>query len=321
MMSKKAKLWMVSVFVVIAGLFSFFFAHHGSEPVSELKIDISKTTTAVKTEPQAPPKEKFIDVTQIIFHPKKPQAISLPEGDAFNPSVSPDGGRIVFIKKVAGKSSLSFAVLPDGTVNDVETSLDDVADPSWNKDGSKIVFSGSHSGVWDIYMYDMNGKTVNQVTRDPKRKKTHPRISPHTFDDNYRIAYTSEENGRKDIWWVRESGEIDQPVTIAPGKTEEFKNAPYWQTTGIGAAPEPLTKGGETPEWSPSGTLLAIRHPRVTSSFHTIITHGGQRRNFRTLHAKGPSTGHPIRCPFSISMKRAEKPPSYPMIPLSQNPS
>lgn len=258
-MSKKAKLWMVAVFVVIAGLFSFFFAHHGSEPVTEPKMDIPKTTTAEEPEPQAPPKEKFIDVTQITFHPEKPQTLPLSEGNAFNPSVSPDGGRIVFIRKVAGKSSLSFAELPGGTVNHVETSLDDVADPSWNKDGSKIVFSGAHSGVWDIYIYDMNGKTVTQVTRDPKRKKTHPRISPYTFDDHYRIAYTSEENGRKDIWWVRESGEIDQPVTIAPGKTEEFKNAPYWQTTGIATAPEPLTKGGESPEWSSSGTLLSYR--------------------------------------------------------------
>ncbi len=200
----------------------------------------------------APAKSSFIDVTPVVFHPVGRQEIAIPGGDAQFPRVSPDGARIVFVIKSAGKTSLALVELPAGKIAPLPTGMDITTDPSWSADGTKIVFVGTKAGASEIYLYDLKERKLAQVTRDPKRLKSWPRLSPFRFDGHYRIAYTSEEKGRKDIWWVRESGEFDQPVTVAPERVNEFKEAEYWKKETDIDAPLPITTGGECPEWSPS---------------------------------------------------------------------
>src|SRR6185369_1007733 len=205
----------------------------------------------------APAKAGFVDVFPVTFHPVKGQEIALPDGEAMSPRVSPDGARVVCVVRRGGKSSLALAELPSGAISTLAVELDDVADPAWSADGSQIVFAGKHQEVSEIYLYHLKTKKLTQVTRDPARKKSWPRCSPYRFDKQYRIAYASEEKGRKDIWWVRDTGEYDQPITIPAERKDQFAKDKYWENT-IGAPP-PITAGGETPEWSPSGNVLLYR--------------------------------------------------------------
>jgi len=207
----------------------------------------------------APEKTTFIDVIPISFHPEKHQEIVVSDGEALNPRVSPDGSGIVFVVRRGGKNGLAVAELPSGSVSNLDVDLEDVADPAWNADGSQIVFAGTRRGVSEIYLYHLKSGKLTQVTRDPARKKSGPRCSPHRFGNSYRIAYTSEEKGRKDIWWVRESGEYDQPITVSAARKAQFEKDKYWEKEASIGPPSPITTGGEAPEWSPSGNLLLYR--------------------------------------------------------------
>ncbi len=162
------------------------------------------------------------------------------------------------LKKSNGRNVINIAELQDNHIVTLELNLDNYSNPSWNADGTKIVFAGTRSGTTEIYLYDVKEKELKQVTNDVHRQKSWPRFSPYPFDDNYRIAYVSEEKGRKDIWWVRESGEFDQPITLPPEKAEEYKKSPYWR--GLDYAPDHFPRtGGESPEWAPSGDVIIYR--------------------------------------------------------------
>jgi len=254
MANNNNKMRWVALIVVLVAISSF---------LAVLKFHIFSPKPATQNNAKAgngPPKESYIEVVPITFHVEKYQEIPLTDGDAYAPGVSPDGSRIVFIKSTGGKNSISIAALPGGVVSPIAVELDDVSDPAWGPDGKKIVFAGAKKSVWEIYLYDLGEKKLRQVTKDPKRKKSWPRISPYKFDDNYRIAYVSEERSRKDIWWVRESGQYDQPVTFPAEREKEFSSSPYWSEVGAsGAAPGLITSGGDMPEWSPSGNLLLFR--------------------------------------------------------------
>lgn len=252
-MTHKPKLLLLALIVVLVALSAFVVA-------KKLHLCSAKPSQNIAKAGTAPPRESFVDVVPITFHVEKYQEIPLTDGDAYAPRVSPDGSRIVFIKKTGEKNILSIATLPGGAVSPLAVELDDVADPAWGADGKKIVFAGAKQGVWEIFLYDLGEKNLRQVTNDRQRKKSSPRLSPYKFDGNYRIAYVSEERGRKDIWWVRESGQYDQPVTFPAEREKEFNDSPYWSEVGAsGTAPAQITAGGDLPEWSPSGNLLLYR--------------------------------------------------------------
>jgi hypothetical protein len=219
-------------------------------------MSASQTTLSDSRESETIPKHPLINVVPVKFTVKSYREIPLPDGDALEPRVSPDGSRIVFIKRVDSQNTIFVAELSDNKTLPLELGLDDYLNPSWNADGTKIVFSGTKGGIYEIYTYDLKNKKLFQVTNSSARKKYWPRFSPYTFDDNYRIAYVSELKGRKDIWWVRESGEYDQPITLPDEYIEENKNTPYWKDTTFSNF---IKKGGDVPEWSPSGDILIYK--------------------------------------------------------------
>jgi hypothetical protein len=179
-------------------------------------------------------------------------------GEASELRVSPDGQNIVFIDKINGTNQLSTLDPNNGKITTIDLGLEDNADPSWSTDGTKIVFAGLKNNDWEIYLYDINDKNLQSITNDPKRKKSWPRFSPYKFNGNYRIAYVSEKDKRKDIWWVRESGLYDMPITQ---QNPEYDSSEYWRSMDI-QPPPAITEGGDSPEWSPSGNLLLYRTQR-----------------------------------------------------------
>jgi len=100
-----------------------------------------------------PAKAAFIDATPISYRPTKRQEITITDGEAMNPRVSPDGSRIVFVMKRAGKNGLAVAELPAGAISVLAIDLDDAADPAWSADGTQIVFAG----IWK----QTSGKSSN----------------------------------------------------------------------------------------------------------------------------------------------------------------
>jgi hypothetical protein len=255
-MKKNYKKYWLSAAVLLLALVAAFFS------IKKFHLSSPAPTARQKTEPaEAVPGETFIEAVPITFKVEKYMEIQLPDGDAFDPRVSPDGSRIVFIKRTKGKNTIAVADLTGKKTLPLSLGLDDYMDPSWNVDGTKIVFAGVKGGMAEIYLYDLNGGKLRRVTNDQHRKKSRPRFSPYRFDDNYRIAYVSEEKGRKDIWWVRESGEFDHPITVPVERTADFKKSPYWKHVDL-SPPDFVNKGGDSPEWSPSGNTIIYRTGR-----------------------------------------------------------
>ena len=197
------------------------------------------------------------------------------------------------------RSSLAVAELPSGAVSTLPIDLDEVVDPAWSADGSQIVFSGKRQGTSEIYLYHLKSQKLSQVTSDPGRHKSWPRCSPFRFGKEYRIAYTSEEKGRRDIWWVRASGEYDQPLTVSPQRRGQFENDPYWAKEETIGAPPPITNGGEMPEWSPSGNLLLYRTgPTGTAALAYTYSDWWHPAKIRVPASTGMLSWAPNQCGF-----------------------
>jgi Tol biopolymer transport system component len=201
----------------------------------------------------------FTDICPITYKVNQYHEISLPNEKIHSLRISPDGNRIALCKSTYGVKSISILDIQTNNHLHLGLSLDYCYDPSWNNDGAKIVFAGMKNGKSDIYMFDLKEKKLINVTNDSasvSRVKSWPQFSPHKFDLFYRIAYVSEQDKRKDIWWVRESGEYDMPITLPVEKVASYDKHPYWNEIGPGECPKFITLGGEYPEWSPSGNLL-----------------------------------------------------------------
>jgi len=202
----------------------------------------------------------FIPAIQIINHVTVFKEIPVADGEAYEPRVSPDGAKILFIKKSGNRSQLAIADLTAGATSPINIiDLDNVMNPSWNVDGTQVVFVGIKGGSQEIYIYDLVHKKLLQITKASRRKPRWPRLSPYTFDSHYRIMYVSEEKGRKDIWWIRDNGDDDRPITIPPDRVQEFMSQERWKMFDGGVPSKYSTTGGDFPEWSPSGDMIVYK--------------------------------------------------------------
>ncbi len=102
-------------------------------------------------------------------------------------------------------------------------------DPCISRDGSKLVFASTqHRETADIYVKNVNGRTVTQLTADPAHDVM-PTISP----DGQRIAFASNRAGNWDIFVMSSGG--GQAVQL----TSDFAHELH-------------------PSWSPDGTKIVF---------------------------------------------------------------
>ena len=189
------------------------------------------------------------------------------------PSWSPDGRRLVFVSDHtpaglyvmnadgSGKHAISQAGLGP-------------AYPAWSPDGSRIAFSSSRGGASDIWIVDLDGSNLVQVTFFGAE-------APAWTPDSKAIAYSDLDIGA--IGLVDLSDMKRYQVTFPPsGGVDQF---PAWAPDGTALAfvrstattaqvlcvlfagdtiPKPLTSfaiGSDwTPAWAPTGHQLVFAH-------------------------------------------------------------
>jgi hypothetical protein len=99
-MKKKMRLYIIAavLFCVIILVFILFKRnHHNSSGSSNDRSGISwYLTSSINEETKALP---FLQVVPVIVKVDKYLEIPVGEGEVFNPQVSPDGSRLVFLKK------------------------------------------------------------------------------------------------------------------------------------------------------------------------------------------------------------------------------
>ncbi len=170
--------------------------------------------------------------------PAGEQAGYVPSGSAndFNPSISPDGTKIVFASDREGLVQLYIvradgggfptALLADGCTNEY---------PSWGPDGRTLYWerqcSGGHFQIMrgDL-VYTGEGNLINATLADvraltgPDFDSRYPRMRP----DGSMIAFTAYRDGNGEIYMMDRNGAGVTRLTENPAEDE----APSWNTDG-----------------------------------------------------------------------------------------
>ena len=127
-------------------------------------------------------------------------------------------------------------------------------------DAPSIAFSSNRDGDYDIYIMDIKGKNLQNLTNSPTHEFK-PAFSP----DGQRMAYVSNRDGNEDIYVMNLNTKVSYRLTNHPGHDDN-------------------------PAWSPDGRWIAFDSYReATYDIYKIepdgenlqrLTHGEGDKNF-----------------------------------------
>jgi TolB protein len=147
-----------------------------------------------------------------------------------NPPDNPDGADSTQAQGGiygAGVTSLPLATLPP-------TATPTPPPPTVTGGGSgQIVFASKRGATWQIYVMDVNGANVRQLTSSGNN------YAPVWSPDGTRIAFDSDRYGDRDIFVMNADGSHQAQLTSDPAEDRE-------------------------PAWSPDGSLIAFQSDRYT---------------------------------------------------------
>jgi Tol biopolymer transport system component len=186
------------------------------------------------------------------------------------PSGSPDGTRVAFVRVDAEFTNEIFIVNRDGTgLTNVSNNPQADIMPAWSPAGGRIAFVTDRAGIQDIFVINTDGTAARRITPpDPSPAVTSewwPAWSPSSFPGGQLLAYSSTIDGTADIWTTT----VD--VTPAP--------PPIKRTGGPDADTHPT--------WSPDGTRIAFERTDVNTGDADIVILTVGTGNLLTIRLPG----------------------------------
>lgn len=180
------------------------------------------------------------------------------DSTSYLPRWSPDGKRIAFYRREAGRWSI-YTMNADGTALrklKAGGGHDDFQ-PAWSPDGLKLAFDSNRDGNREIYLMNADGSGQRRLSVHAARD-TMPGWSP----DGRSIVFVSDRGGAAELWIMNAEG--GHPRQLTHGSTDN--DVPR-------------------PAWSPDGRSIAYASSRVAAADNPE----GKRRLFLV----DPSTGAP----------------------------
>jgi len=162
------------------------------------------------------------------------------QGENFQPVWTPDGKRITFISREAGKNTLSWAPADGSGATESLALLKDVTSApgpsSWSPDGKLLAFTRGDGGIGLLPRPGAAGDSKPQPFLQTQFRQTGGAFSP----DGRWIAYISNESGTEQIY-----------VRPAPTAAGPAGSAGKWQVS---------TDGGRYLHWARGGRELFYRN-------------------------------------------------------------
>jgi TolB protein len=157
------------------------------------------------------------DKEESVFRPRESRAT------VRNPSVAPDGSRVVFSLSDVGGHQIN-------SVNSQAQDLKRLTDaagmnawPAFSPDAQKIAFGSSRTGDFEIYVMNADGSHLNRLTRSPGLD-----VRPAWSHDGALLAFTSNRDGNYEIYVMNADGSHLRNVTSHPARDDH----PAWHPDG-----------------------------------------------------------------------------------------
>jgi Tol biopolymer transport system component len=149
---------------------------------------------------------------------------------------SKDGMQLAFTAQRSGKDVLYVMDVTNDKseiIRRFDLPLESAMSPTWSPDAGKMVFSGNHGGITDLYMINADGTRFVQLT-DDRYGDMQPQFSP----DGKKIAFATDRGPGSDIdhlhfpkWQIAIFDLADRSITVLPGQAGLNLN-PQWSPDG-----------------------------------------------------------------------------------------
>ncbi|MBN2388184.1 MAG: PD40 domain-containing protein [Anaerolineales bacterium] len=185
---------------------------------------------------------------------------------ADGPRWSPDGTQLAYVASEGNSGWRIYTIPAGGGIPSLVPNVPPGArDVDWSPDGARLVFTAysDQNQVTDIYVINLDGSGLTQLTHTPNIHEDGPTWSP----DGSRIAYSAvsrgdEPLGDRNLYIMNSNG--SDPVQVTDDPADEFD-----------------------PAWSPEGNRLAFTSDRYdfnNGNYEIFVIHTDGSGELRLTH-------------------------------------